>query len=291
MYIFLIFFVCFSIFFFINVQKIDDLVATYQKTYTQLSTKAEVLSSTIDSSKIEKERLLNHKDIASEINNQIIDRRTSLNSLEENYVTKEEMNILIKYLNDILDKDYSNLANDISFNDINKIKNIAEGNNIKLTNMVSSKEDKINKVNDLDEADDNSYLIATSIPDEFTELFDKMYPIGSIYISLNGVKPIYGEWELIQEGVILWNTEEGGGEYLEPVLPNIVSGMGNYSRDYTSSGVFNYSHVGKSVKASGGGESYVSRYVNFKRYCTLYSGGPNDLNAPSIKTTMYKRIG
>lgn len=289
-YVFIAFFVCFSIYFCYVIKQLHEDTEIYQKTYTQLSSISENLSNKLDDLEDKKEELLKHKEISLDITEQLKNRENSINNIKNDYVSNKEMNIFLNDLNTILNKDYSYLANDISFNEINEIGGVAVGNNNKLVSMVNNKEDKANKVSDLDDADDNSYLAATSLSDEFVELFNKMYPINSIYVSVNGVKPLYGEWELVQDGVILWNTEDGGGEYLDPVLPNIESGMGYYSREYTTDGVFRYASAGHSLKDSGGNEAYYQRYVDFSRYCTLYQG-TDELKAPSVLTTIYKRVG
>ena len=57
-------------------------------------------------------------------------------------------------------------------------------------------------------------------------LLNRIYPVGSIYISTNNVNPktfIGGEWDPLPEGKTLWTIQSGsGGQVLEAGLPNIT---------------------------------------------------------------------
>ncbi|MBR3288497.1 MAG: hypothetical protein IKI71_01865, partial [Lachnospiraceae bacterium] len=56
-------------------------------------------------------------------------------------------------------------------------------------------------------------------------IIDFVYPVGSIYLSINKVSPetfMGGRWELIEEGRTLWTTiSNDGGELIDAGLPNI----------------------------------------------------------------------
>ena len=67
-------------------------------------------------------------------------------------------------------------------------------------------------------------------------IFDQLYPIGSVYITMNPEKPfqnltgIESEWEPISQGMCLWGSNEShpkSGENISAGLPNITGKIGN----------------------------------------------------------------
>ena len=59
---------------------------------------------------------------------------------------------------------------------------------------------------------------------KISELRDAIYPVGSIYLSINNTNPktfFGGEWELLPEGYALWTCSSNGGSTISAGLPNI----------------------------------------------------------------------
>lgn len=60
--------------------------------------------------------------------------------------------------------------------------------------------------------------------DLVSNLLNKIYPVGSIYISINNVSPasfLGGSWSQLPEGYALWTCSSEAGETINAGLPNI----------------------------------------------------------------------
>ena len=88
--------------------------------------------------------------------------------------------------------------------------------------------------------------------------FDKVYPVGAIYLSLTKTNPgtfLGGTWELLTAGKALWttSTEGTGGETISAGLPNIG---GKFYVGGNSVSTSESSRVGGAIR--GGGNSNIS---------------------------------
>ena len=118
---------------------------------------------------------------------------------------------------------------------------------------------------------DDSKKVPTTdwVNDVISAFFEKVYPIGSIYISLNESCPIpFGKWEKVSSGRVLQGADgsHNPGTTIEPGLPNITgeiyvgqqgNGYPDGSRDSTSIGT-DTSYPRKTVKFSA--SNYNSLY-------------------------------
>lgn len=72
-----------------------------------------------------------------------------------------------------------------------------------------------------------------------SNLLSKVYPVGSIYLSVNSTSPasfIGGTWEKLPEGYALWTATSGGGNTIDAGLPNITGSAGVWGDTQCSSG-------------------------------------------------------
>ena len=126
------------------------------------------------------------------------------------------------------------------------------------------------------------------------EIFENLYPVGSVYISLsstfdpntawNGTT-----WEKIKEGIFLEATEVAGdvGTEKEAGLPNITGSFAPFCTD-GANGAFTKSGGSNGWVGSG---PYVHRTIslNASRSSAVY--GKSDTVQPhSVKTFIWKRI-
>ena len=68
-------------------------------------------------------------------------------------------------------------------------------------------------------------ISADKITYDGVNIFDLIYPVGSIYISVNSVSPktlFGGEWEMLPEGYALWTATSDAGSTISAGLPNIT---------------------------------------------------------------------
>ena len=131
------------------------------------------------------------------------------------------------------------------------------------------------------------------------ELLNKVYPVGSIYISTNydgayitPAQVFGGSWVLLDEGYTLWTTKTSGqGEKkISAGLPNITGKVGNFSSSFLSnSGAF-YSWTTYSGNCPGqqwnGGGAQIS--FSAEKSNSIY-GKSSTVQPPAIKVYMWKR--
>ncbi len=136
-----------------------------------------------------------------------------------------------------------------------------------------------------------------------SSLLDKVYPVGTIYMSLNDVSPssfIGGSWEPLPEGKALWTASSGLSITNDSVniigagLPNII---GNLGLSYTSSLekawaddsalYLNYFAEGYHTQRLLGG-NYGDISFNARRYNSVY-GNSTTVQPPAYKVYAWKR--
>ena len=68
-------------------------------------------------------------------------------------------------------------------------------------------------------------ISANKITYDGVNIFNLIYPVGSIYISVNNVNPktlFGGEWEMLPAGYALWTATSSAGSTIAAGLPNIT---------------------------------------------------------------------
>lgn len=146
----------------------------------------------------------------------------------------------------------------------------------------------------------NQLMIILSLDDVNINV-DKIYPIGSIYISVNNTSPASlfgGTWEALEEGYALWTTTTGdGGDTIDAGLPNITGSItdgsvyGNYFVPNSNVGALGYT-LSKQTNLSGGSGSQdqlESITFDASNSNSIY-GNSTTVQPPAIKIYAWKRI-
>ena len=133
-------------------------------------------------------------------------------------------------------------------------------------------------------------------------IIDFVYPVGSIYLSVNKVSPetfMCGKWELIEEGRALWTTESNdGGELIDAGLPNIkgdltLVGGGSSGGWFTANGAIKEKSSGnRRYWASSNGASTgvsIGFEIDASKSNEIY-GKSDTVQPPAIKVYAFKRI-
>lgn len=144
-------------------------------------------------------------------------------------------------------------------------------------------------------------------------LFDVIYPVGSIYISINSTLPdnFSGTWERIAEGKCLWGSDSTGsnsGTVVEAGLPDIngtlgLNIIGVSSADYVNKNYMQDSFSCTSIDTAG--KYYLHRWAtasdsDSKCVCTMYVsfdasksnviyGNSDTVQPPALVVSMWKR--
>ena len=133
------------------------------------------------------------------------------------------------------------------------------------------------------------------------EIFENLYPVGSVYISLSSTfdpNTIYnGTWELIKEGIFLEATTDNTkvGAETEAGLPNLYGEFDSYHNTNGNHnhwvGLFSFSlHSGKIADSSSTPIQHTQYYFNASKYNSIY-GKSTTVQPHSIKAYMWRRIG
>lgn len=132
---------------------------------------------------------------------------------------------------------------------------------------------------------------------EFPTVFlEKIYPVGSIYISVNNVSPasfLGGTWSQLSAGYALWTASSNAGEIINAGLPNI-SGESSQIIAYkynSSSGAFNGSARSDSLwYASTNSDNNIAIKLKFdaSKSNSIY-GNSSTVQPPAYKVYAWKR--
>ena len=139
-------------------------------------------------------------------------------------------------------------------------------------------------------------ISADKITYDGVNIFDLIYPVGSIYISVNSVSPktlFGGEWEMLPEGYALWTATSDAGSTISAGLPNIT-GSFQHVVDVGSkatSGAFTTNWSNKVYFRDGG--SYTegissTTYFDASSSNSVY-GSSTTVQPPSYKVYIWKR--
>ncbi len=138
---------------------------------------------------------------------------------------------------------------------------------------------------------------------DITYLLNHVYPVGTIYISVNQTSPasfVGGQWQALVEGKTLWTTTTAsqGGNTIAAGLPNITGQLNSFSgqvyigADAGHSGCVDIVNIASHKVAAASSSSWDSGSLNIdaSRSNSIY-GNSNTVQPPAIKVYMWKRIG
>lgn len=128
-------------------------------------------------------------------------------------------------------------------------------------------------------------------------IFNLIYPVGSIYISVNNTNPSnlfgIGTWDLLPDGYALWTASSGAGGTIPAGLPNITGQIGNALSDQAidkASGAFT---TWASAVGFEGSNQYKWTSFDFdaNRGASVKGiyGNSNTVQPPAYKVYVWKR--
>lgn len=129
-----------------------------------------------------------------------------------------------------------------------------------------------------------------------SNILDKVYPVGSLYITTSKTNPLEAlitnsKWELIKEGnTIFTGSDSKLGTYVEAGLPNItgevIMGTANQTQ---SNGVFTVTSSGSKSDPTGSGRLSGKLNFNASRSNAIY-GKSTTVQPPALYVKIFKRI-
>ena len=132
-------------------------------------------------------------------------------------------------------------------------------------------------------------------------IVNKIYPIGSIYMSMNATSPstfFGGTWQSIGAGRVLQGADDAhaAGTEIEAGLPNIKGSVTSDDVNYywgagtSASGAFKNAHVGGSHISSGSwGGSRGNGFDFDASRCSAIYGKSNTVQPPALAVYMWQR--
>lgn len=240
--------------------------------------------------------LTDEKDLYEDMSESAETAQAKSELLNSTYVLNDELYSLIDKVDTIYTLNNKNKNNNYNVDEykelFDEVKTSVTEQSEAVDNLLETKEDKANLMKDLEDlGEENKFPNAKTLVDSFNNTLDYIFPIGSIYISADGTTPEIGQWEKLQTGIVLWNTDDGGELYLAPTLPNIKGSPGANVSNYASvSGPFYAASSGSSKKSSGGSYSAGQLYMNLHNANPIYQDDAT-VRPPSFAVTIYKRIG
>ena len=157
------------------------------------------------------------------------------------------------------------------------------------------------------------------IPDPYLtqKMFDQLYPIGSVYITVSSEKPFQGypgitsDWVQIAKGQVLWGCQNDGeiGDVRAAGLPNITGTLSDAAKPNitepwtfidggdlnTDGAIRKIAHISGSHRAvrdssTTSGGSIPGFTFNASRCSTIY-GNSDTVQPPALVVKIWKRIG
>lgn len=126
-------------------------------------------------------------------------------------------------------------------------------------------------------------------------LLDFVYPVGSIYLSVQGVSPasfLGGTWEQLPANYALWTASSGAGGTISAGLPNITGSMYNvqFMNANYRGGAFSGSYENTAVNSAYDGNTNHPLVVTFdaSRSNSIY-GNSSTVQPPAYKIYAWKR--
>ena len=229
----------------------------------------------------------------------------SINGSEEPALTREELAKKIAELEKIA----SELANKIENNttNISELDNEINDNKKELTNKIDNNSTNIN--NNKGELETKISNTKTELESKINSNFDKIYPVGSIYISTSSTNPstIYGgTWERYGQGKTLVGLNESETEFStvnkiggEKTHTLTVNEMPSHNHDfrYSTDNAVTFYNAGVGKDGTYTGDNYLgfSNSVSlFASYAVVLSNTgssqPHNNLQPYITVYMWKRV-
>ena len=138
-------------------------------------------------------------------------------------------------------------------------------------------------------------ISADKITYDGVNIFDLIYPVGSIYISVNNVNPktlFGGEWEMLPAGYALWTATSSAGSTIAAGLPNITGGFSadNVARDVnvSSGGAFTWGYAQARFTSSTNYSSTIGWKFDASRSNSIY-GNSSTVQPPAYRVYVWKR--
>ena len=264
------------------------------------------------------DEIVSKKDLEIENNlNQEIQNRTNADTVLEEKITEETTTRTEKdaELKGLIDTEIANReAADTEINntigDINTLKTESKDSVVNSINSIQRhkivSEAEYNQMVQ-DGTIDNDIVYEITAEDilpvadnQFSELFNKIYPVGSIYLSMNDTfnpnTAFGGVWEKIQTGRYLQATDNGAGNLINESLPNItgeINTNGQFGSDIatSASGCVSLSdkmnwRTQTQTSTSGGGSMI---HINASKSSNVYQDNAK-VQPDSIKVIMWRRI-
>lgn len=271
--------------------QLERIVQQLENKNDELLTIADRLnnSNVILSDRIEKAIIKNDNFIDLKNNISKISKEVSI--IKNDYVINKEiqdqLSFLEEFYNSIDYQDFSIQTN----NSIKQTNDAISNNTVSINDLNNTKEDLYNKVNSIeDNTPDDKYLTTIGFSEEILKLFDRLYPIGSIYCTVGNELPPVGEWTLLPNNRVLWSDSTGAGNLLDPTLPNVKGDAGSNIRGYPTTGPFSYTTSNANQISNGTKYNLYKMTMNFHNVNTIYQDNAT-VRPPSITTKMYKRTG
>ena len=228
----------------------------------------------------------------------------SINGSEESALTREELAKKIAELEKIASELASKIENNTT--NISELENEINDNKKELTNKIDNNSTNIN--NNKGELETKISNTKTELESKINSNFDKIYPVGSIYISTSSANPsaIYGgTWERYGQGKTLVGLNESepefstvnkiGGEKTHTLTINEMPSHNHNLGGHTFLWGENVGTVNiKNANAEAGATSQNRLYTYQNQYGwanTLVNGGsqPHNNLQPYITVYMWKR--
>ena len=131
---------------------------------------------------------------------------------------------------------------------------------------------------------------------KISELRDAIYPVGSIYLSINNTNPktfFGGEWELLPEGYALWTCSSNGGSTISAGLPNIKGGfsaVGWTGSSFAETPPFSKVSEGNaSIHGSSGYYRIFDYTFNASSKNSIYSDNVKTVQPPAYRVYAWRR--
>lgn len=150
------------------------------------------------------------------------------------------------------------------------------------------------------EMETKANALHTHTIDEITDFNDnailnKVYPVGSVYISWQNVSPasfLGGSWAQLSDGYWLRASTSGGGGTVSAGLPNLKGYVQSANAYYwsTDGKLFNMTNSINCGEYWGTSRTHNSRAsFNASAYNSIYSDSVNTVQPPSYKVYMWRR--
>ena len=134
---------------------------------------------------------------------------------------------------------------------------------------------------------------------ELSEVLDKVYPVGAIYISINNTSPASlfgGSWTQLDAGYALWTATSDAGNTIAAGLPNITGSAGAQTgnesfsfADWTGAFSSDYSRSYAGVVSVSSGYSRWGGFnFNASRSSSIY-GNSSTVQPPAYKVYVWRR--